>query len=109
MNSVVAMRLMAQIQQKFGKTLPLATLLESPTIENLANLLRSATDTQTSSSLVAIQLLIFASEKPQTKQFTSWGKLAKASVVYQIEGNHYTIIQEPQVMVLAEHLALGLI
>ncbi len=308
--SFVAMRLMAQIQQEFGKTLPLATLLESPTIEHLANLLRSSTDTQTSSSLVAIQpsgnkppffcvhpvggnvlcyvdlarhlgqeqpfyglqatglhgeqkplnrienmaghyiaaiktvqpqgpyhlggwslggivafemaqqlyqqgeevasltlidsyipthqseeiddamlvasvakdlsnivgkelpisvdelrqlqpmeqldyileqgknfnilppevdrqqmhqmlevfkannqamysykpqrlpgklTLIFASEKLPTNQLTSWSKLAKASVVYQIEGNHYTIMQEPQVMALAEHLALGLI
>ncbi len=53
--SFVAMRLMAQIQHEFGKTLPLATLLESPTIEHLANLLRSSQDTQTSSPLIAIQ------------------------------------------------------
>lgn len=54
--SFIAMRLMAQIQQEFGKTLPLATLIKSPTIEHLANLLRSSEDAQTSSSpLVAIQ------------------------------------------------------
>nr|AXN93575.1 PuwA [Cylindrospermum moravicum CCALA 993]AXN93584.1 PuwA [Cylindrospermum alatosporum CCALA 994] len=54
-HSLLAIRLMAQIQQQFGKQLPLATLFQSPTIEELANLLRQSTDTTIWSSLVPIQ------------------------------------------------------
>jgi amino acid adenylation domain-containing protein len=54
-HSLLAVRLMAQIQQQFGKTLPLATLFKSPTIEQLASIIRSSIDYPSSSSLVAIQ------------------------------------------------------
>ena len=53
--SFAAMRLMARIQQKFGKTLPLETLLQGATIEHLASILRQQTDFQSSSLLVGIQ------------------------------------------------------
>ena len=45
--SFSAMLLMARIQKQFGKTLPLTTLLHNPTIEHLASLLRSSTNSQT--------------------------------------------------------------
>jgi amino acid adenylation domain-containing protein len=53
--SFAGMRLMGKIQQQFGKTLPLSSLLENPTIEHLASLLRSPTKSFASSVLVPIQ------------------------------------------------------
>ena len=54
-HSLLAVRLMAQIQQQFQKHLPLATLFQSPTIAQLAELLRQETDRMAWSSLVPIQ------------------------------------------------------
>ena len=42
-HSLVALRLMAQIQQQFGINLPLSTLFQSPTIEQLARHLSTST------------------------------------------------------------------
>ncbi|MGK7905411.1 MAG: amino acid adenylation domain-containing protein [Hormoscilla sp.] len=54
-HSFAAMRLMARIQQHFGKNLPLATFLQGSTIEHLASVLQKHTDSQGLSPLVAIQ------------------------------------------------------
>lgn len=54
-NSLMAARLFAQIENRFGKHLPLATLFTSPTIEQLANALRDSGKATGWSSLVAIQ------------------------------------------------------
>lgn len=54
-HSLVAIRLMAQIQQQFGKNLPLATLFQSSTVEQLATILREHSDSSFWSPLVAIQ------------------------------------------------------
>ncbi|WP_308189135.1 non-ribosomal peptide synthetase/type I polyketide synthase [Nostoc mirabile] len=54
-HSLLAVRLMAQIPQHFGLNLPLATLLASPTIEQLASCLRASADSFSWSPLVAIQ------------------------------------------------------
>ncbi|HIK04822.1 MAG TPA: amino acid adenylation domain-containing protein [Trichormus sp. M33_DOE_039] len=54
-HSLLAVRLMAQIQQKLRKQLPLASLFQNPTVEALANLLRQSTDASLWSSLVPIQ------------------------------------------------------
>jgi amino acid adenylation domain-containing protein len=54
-NSLLAVRLMAQIQQKLHKQIPLASLFQNPTVEELANLLRQSIDASLWSSLVPIQ------------------------------------------------------
>ncbi|MEN8220102.1 MAG: amino acid adenylation domain-containing protein, partial [Pseudomonadota bacterium] len=54
-HSLLAVSLMAQIEQRFNKHLPLASLFQGATIEQLANQLRQQTDSQAWSSLVAIQ------------------------------------------------------
>src|SRR5260370_11907452 len=41
-HSLLAVRLMAHIQARFGRSLPIATLLRHPTVERLAALLRTA-------------------------------------------------------------------
>lgn len=54
-HSLLAARLFAQIENQFGKHLPLATLFQSPTVEQLANALRDTGASGAWSSLVAIQ------------------------------------------------------
>jgi amino acid adenylation domain-containing protein len=54
-HSLLASRLFAQIQNTFGKHLPLSALFQSPTIEQLALALREPDAQQSWSSLVAIQ------------------------------------------------------
>jgi amino acid adenylation domain-containing protein len=54
-HSLLAVRLFAQLQKIFGKKLPLATLFQAPTVEQLARLLRDANWSPSWSSLVAIQ------------------------------------------------------
>jgi amino acid adenylation domain-containing protein len=53
-HSLLALRLMAEVQQRFQRTLPLAVLFERGTIKELAKLLREQI-TSPESSLVAIQ------------------------------------------------------
>jgi amino acid adenylation domain-containing protein len=54
-HSLFAVRLFSQIEQMWGKSLPLATLLQAPTIETLAQFIHQAEDITPSSSLVLIQ------------------------------------------------------
>ncbi|MCA1566066.1 MAG: phosphopantetheine-binding protein, partial [Acidobacteria bacterium] len=54
-HSIMAVRLMARIQQQFGLLLPLATLIEGATIEQLAAHLRQETGLAYQSSLVKIR------------------------------------------------------
>ncbi|NER24032.1 MAG: amino acid adenylation domain-containing protein [Symploca sp. SIO1C2] len=54
-HSLIAVRLMSLIQQQFQINLPLATLFQSPTIEQLAVVLGSDSSTKLWSPLVAIQ------------------------------------------------------
>jgi amino acid adenylation domain-containing protein/non-ribosomal peptide synthase protein (TIGR01720 family) len=54
-HSLLAVRLMARLEQHFGLNLPLATLLATPTIEQLASCLRASPDSCSWSPLVAIQ------------------------------------------------------
>lgn len=53
-HSLLAMRLVAQIEKISGKNIPLATLLQAPTVEQLANLLRQEEWSAPWRSLVAI-------------------------------------------------------
>jgi amino acid adenylation domain-containing protein len=54
-HSLVAVRVMNRIEQVFGKSLPIATLLQAPTIEQLAAILRKDGKTPAWSCLVPIQ------------------------------------------------------
>jgi phthiocerol/phenolphthiocerol synthesis type-I polyketide synthase E len=54
-DSVLAVHLFAQIEKAFNVKLPLATLFEAPTIQELARILRSEVSTSDWSPLVAIQ------------------------------------------------------
>jgi acyl carrier protein len=54
-HSLLASRLFAQIQNTFGKNLPLVTLFQSPTVEQLAAVLREHESQGSWLSLVAIQ------------------------------------------------------
>jgi len=53
--SLLAMSLFAQIEKTFGKTLPLTTLLQAPTVEQLAKILSQEVNSVSWSSLVPIQ------------------------------------------------------
>ncbi|MUL37905.1 non-ribosomal peptide synthetase [Gloeocapsopsis dulcis] len=54
-HSFLAVRLMAQIQDRFGHHLPLSTLFENPTIEKLAQVVSQPVDKISNSHLVTIQ------------------------------------------------------
>ncbi|MEH2211066.1 amino acid adenylation domain-containing protein [Nostoc sp.] len=54
-HSLLAVRLMAQIQSQFGQNLPLATLFQAPTIEQMATTLRQDAGFLHDSPLVKIQ------------------------------------------------------
>ncbi|MFZ2009516.1 MAG: amino acid adenylation domain-containing protein [Candidatus Sulfotelmatobacter sp.] len=54
-HSLVAVKLMNRVEQAFRKTLPIATLLQAPTIEQLAAILRQEGWEPSSSCLVPIQ------------------------------------------------------
>jgi aspartate racemase len=54
-HSLLAVRVLAQIEKTFGKNLPLATIFQSPTIEQLANLLREKGSSARCQTLVTIQ------------------------------------------------------
>jgi natural product biosynthesis luciferase-like monooxygenase protein/amino acid adenylation domain-containing protein len=53
--SLLAVQLMSRVQKVFGQQLPLATLFQAPTIENLARQLVRSDSTQQSSCLIPIQ------------------------------------------------------
>ncbi len=53
--SLLAVNLFSKIEQEFGKTLPLNTLFQSPTIKELAQILQDSTQLLSWSSLVPIQ------------------------------------------------------
>lgn len=54
-HSLLGVRLFSQIEQIWGKSLPLATLLQAQTIEQLAYIIREAADLAPWSSIVLIQ------------------------------------------------------
>ncbi|OYE01727.1 non-ribosomal peptide synthetase [Nostoc sp. 'Peltigera membranacea cyanobiont' 232] len=54
-HSLLAVRLMSRIQQQFRKNLPLTTLFQNGTVEQLATVLRQETISQTKSPLIPIQ------------------------------------------------------
>src|SRR5262249_29969102 len=54
-HSLLAIQLAARIEKRFGKTLPVAVLFQSPTIEEMANLLTEERPREPWSSLIPIQ------------------------------------------------------
>ena len=55
-HSLLAVRLITQIEKIHGKNLPLATLFQAPTVEQLASILREQGWSAPSSSLEAIEI-----------------------------------------------------
>src|SRR5205823_1434017 len=53
--SLLAVRLMHRIEQTWGKRIPIVALIQTPTIESLARLLRQEKEARNWSSLVMIQ------------------------------------------------------
>src|SRR5207244_2494237 len=54
-HSLLAVRLIAQIEKTFGKKLPVSTIFQSPTIAQLAKVLRGTERPGRESAVVAIQ------------------------------------------------------
>ncbi|ARV60046.1 non-ribosomal peptide synthetase [Nostocales cyanobacterium HT-58-2] len=54
-NSLLAIHLIAEIEEKFGKDLPLSELLTNPVIEDLAKILQTASNIFNNSPIVPIQ------------------------------------------------------
>ncbi|MCW6050713.1 amino acid adenylation domain-containing protein [Lyngbya sp. CCAP 1446/10] len=54
-HSLLAARLLAEIEKVFGKNLPLSAMFQSPTVEQLANILREPNWSSPSPSMVVIQ------------------------------------------------------
>jgi amino acid adenylation domain-containing protein len=54
-HSLLAVRLIAQVEKVFGIRLPLATLFQTPTVEQMADILRQGEQSTAWSSLVAMQ------------------------------------------------------
>jgi len=73
-DSILAARMFAQIHKSFGKNLPLTTLFQSPTIEQMAGVLGSAEKSSYSSLLVPIQ-----SSGSKTPFFCMHGCLAEVA------------------------------
>ena len=54
-HSLVALQMLSQVERLFGKTLPLAALLQAPTVAQLASMLREEVWSDFSGSLIPIQ------------------------------------------------------
>lgn len=54
-HSMLAVRMMAEIEKRTGRTLPLAALFQDATVKHLSNLLRNPEEALTASSLVPLQ------------------------------------------------------
>jgi phthiocerol/phenolphthiocerol synthesis type-I polyketide synthase E len=63
-NSVLAVRLFAQIERTFNKKIPLATLIDTPTVEELGNIIREDEWSTSWSPLVAIQSDNYGAKPP---------------------------------------------
>ncbi|MDM9385424.1 amino acid adenylation domain-containing protein [Chlorogloeopsis sp. ULAP01] len=80
-HSLVALRLLAQIEQKFGTSLPLSTFLQAPTVEKLADILQQKESPALWKPLVAIKL---NGEKPPL--FCIHGADGNIIVFYNLAG-----------------------
>ncbi len=81
-HSLQVARLFVQIENVTGKTLPLATLFQAPTVEQLADILRQEEGASPASSLVALQLggsrpPFFCLPRMLGNVFTTLGDLAR--------------------------------
>ena len=110
-HSLLAPYLMAQIQQQFGKDLPLTTLFQNPTIEQLATIVEKDSDHSDSSCLVAIQpngsnLPFFCVPGAPGKPFYFYhlGRyLGVDQPLYSFENNLYELEPVPRLEDIASH------
>ena len=92
-HSLLAVQLMTQIERRFGKRLPLAALIQAPTIEKLADTLRNEQWTPSWSSLVAIRpggfkppLFLFHSHRGNVLEYYPLANLlAEDQPVYSLQ------------------------
>jgi amino acid adenylation domain-containing protein len=85
-HSLLAVRLLSQIHRHFKRQLPLASLLQRATIEQLASLLRQQPESHTKSLLVGIQTQ--GSERPLFLMHPTGGNvLCYASLAYHLGKN----------------------
>ena len=110
-HSLLAAYLMDQIQQQFGKNLPLTTLFQNPTIEQLATIVQKESDDYNSSCLVALQpngsnLPFFCVPGAPGKPFYFYhlGRyLGLDQPLYSFENNLHELKPNPRLEDIASH------
>ncbi|MEH2192673.1 MAG: amino acid adenylation domain-containing protein [Nostoc sp.] len=110
-HSLLAAYLMDQIQQQFGKNLPLTTLFQNPTIEQLATIVQKESDDSNSSCLVALQpngsnLPFFCVPGAPGKPFYFYhlGRyLGLDQPLYSFENNLHELEPDPRLEDIASH------
>ncbi|MGF1937144.1 MAG: amino acid adenylation domain-containing protein [Nostoc sp. ChiQUE02] len=110
-HSLLAAYLMDQIQQQFGKNLPLTTLFQNPTIEQLATIVQKESDDSDSSCLVALQpngsnLPFFCVPGAPGKPFYFYhlGRyLGLDQPLYSFENNLHELKPNPRLEDIASH------
>ncbi|MEH2221573.1 amino acid adenylation domain-containing protein [Nostoc sp.] len=110
-HSLLAAYLIDQIQQQFGKNLPLTTLFQNPTIEQLATIVQKESDDSNSSCLVALQpngsnLPFFCVPGAPGKPFYFYhlGRyLGLDQPLYSFENNLHELKPNPRLEDIASH------
>ena len=73
-HSLLAVRLMSEIQRQFQKNLPLASLFQNPTIEELVHLLDSSANTTNSPNSLLVPIKTSGKKNPLILNSPCWGQ-----------------------------------